>query len=132
MNNDKKEIFITKDSSLMDIQSAFSAFFPFLKIDFLQPDTVSKSLRGITIHPQTSLKSLTDINTPKIINVDNCRTVSEICDDFKHTLGYTVEVSRKSGKVWNVISVTDGWTLEGQNSAGKHISSLMSAPPDKN
>jgi hypothetical protein len=40
-------------------------------------------------------------------------------------------VSRKSGNVWNMISVTDGWTLESQNSAGEFISSQMALTPIK-
>lgn len=132
MNSNKKEILITKDSILVDIQSAFTAFFPFLKIDFLQPNTLSKSSKNLTVHPHTALKSLSNINTPKKINIDNGRTVSEVCDDFKNALGFAVEVSRKSGNVWNVISVTEGWTLESQNAAGKFISSVMAVPPHNN
>jgi hypothetical protein len=40
-------------------------------------------------------------------------------------------MSRKSGNVWNVISVTDGWTLENQNASGQFISSVMAGPSKK-
>jgi hypothetical protein len=46
-------------------------------------------------------------------------------------LGVIVQVSRKSGNVWNVISITEGWTLESQNSAGEFISSEMTMPSRK-
>lgn len=122
MNTNKKEILITSDSVLRDIQNTFAAYFPFLKIEFLQTDKRSKSSRSITINPNTSLKNL---NSLQKINIDNTRTVSEVANDLKTALGFPVEISRKSGNVWNVISVTNGWTLESQNSAGKFISSEM-------
>lgn len=129
MNLIKKEILITKDCFLVDIQNTFAAFFPFLKIDFFQPDTLSKMSRSSRIDLKTSLKNFGGI--PKKINVDNNRSVSELCNDFKNALGFVVEVSRKSGNVWNVISVTEGWTLEDQNAAGEYISSVMDVPTAK-
>ena len=132
MNPIKKEILITKDSVLIEIQNTFTGFFPFLKIEFLLTNSSSKSPRSITVHPQTSIRHLQNINIPQKINIDSARTVLEVSEDFKNLLGFPVEFSRKSGNVWNVISVTDGWTLERQNSAGKYISSVMAVPQDKN
>ena len=132
MNPTKKEILITKDGVLLDIQKTFTSFFPFLKLEFLRPDELSKLSRSITIDPNTSLKNLNNINKPQKINIDNNRTVLEVCNEFKNALGFLVEVSRKSGNVWNVISVTDGWTLENQNAAGAYISSVMTVPTKTN
>ena len=38
-----------------------------------------------------------------------------------------MQVFRKSGNIWNAISLTDSWTLESQNEAGEFISTEMSA-----
>jgi hypothetical protein len=131
MNNNKNEILITGESVLITIQNTFTALFPFLKIEFLRPGNVTGSSRNNTIDPNTSLKNLNNINTPQKISIDDNRTVSEVCLDFENALGLLAEVSRKSGNVWNVISVTGGWTLKNQNAAGEYISSLMAAPTKK-
>ncbi|MCW3106453.1 MAG: hypothetical protein JWQ09_959 [Segetibacter sp.] len=128
MNRDKKEIVLTNDSVLMDIQNAFTTLYPFLKIDFLQTCSPSRSVRSILMHPLTSLKQLKNINTSQKINIDINRTVAEMSSDLESALGLVVEVSRKSGNVWNVISLTDSWTLENQNAAGKFICSEMASP----
>jgi hypothetical protein len=129
--NNKNEILITSESVLLNIQNTFTAFFPFLKIDFLRPSSLSAPSRSNTVDPNTSLKNLNNISTPQKINIDNSRTVSEVCNDFETALGFMVKVSRKSGNVWNVISVTDGWTLKNQNAAGEYISSVMTVAPKK-
>lgn len=130
MNLNKKEILITRDSVLRDIQNKFTDFFPFLKIEFLQTDMLSKSARSIHIDTNTLIKNLKNINAPQGISIENNRTVAQVADAFKNALGLTIEVSRKSGNVWNVISLTDAWTLETQNSAGKFISLEMATKPD--
>ena len=121
-----KEIWINNDSLLMDIQSAFTGCYPFLKIEFLETDAAAKTLKSCKIDPHTCLKKLANLSLNCKMNINNNRTVSEILHDFEHTLGVIVQVSRKSGNVWSTISVTDGWTLEAQNAAGKFISSEMS------
>jgi hypothetical protein len=132
MNNNKKVLLITKDSLLAEIQHAFTASFPFLKIDFIKPGIVAKPSRSSTIDPNTFVKHLSSIGTAIKIPIDNLRTIAEVTNDFKNCLGLVVDVSRKSGNVWNVISLTDGWTLESQNTAGKYISSVMEVPPEQN
>ena len=130
MNLNKKEILITGDCVLRDIQNKFTAFFPYLKIEFLQTTNLSKSARNIAIDPNTSLSNLINTNVLQKISIENNRTVAQLSNDFKSALGFTIEISRKSGKVWNVISLTDAWTLESQNSAAKFISLEMGAKPD--
>ena len=115
------------DRLLSDIQYEFQLSYPFLKIDFLKTDTDSRNLRSVTIHPGTCLKQLANLRIARKININNYRTISELSQDFETVLGVILQVSRKSGNVWNVISVTDGWTLETQNAAGEFISSEMNA-----
>ncbi len=120
-----KEIWIHDKSFVSDIQTAFSGCYPFLRIDFLETTAASHTLKSSNIDPHTSLRALASL--PEIIRMDinRNRTVSEITHDFGHALGVIAQVSRKSGNVWNTISVTEGWTLENQNTAGEYISSQM-------
>ena len=128
METNNKEILLNKDRHLIDIQSVFTACYPFLKIEFIQIEKDVKSLRRTVIDPLTSLKQLTIFDAPIKIDINKNRTVSEVSLDFEKTLRVIVQVSRKSGNVWNTISVTDGWTLQSQNTAGEYISSEMAVP----
>ena len=128
MEQNNKEILINKDRHLMDIQSVFTACYPFLRIEFIQIEKDVKSLRRTVIDPLTSLKQLTIFDAPSKIDINKNRTVSEVSLDFEKTLRAIVQVSRKSGNVWNTISVTDSWTLQSQNTAGEYICSEMAMP----
>jgi hypothetical protein len=128
MEPNNKEILINKDCHLIDIQSVFTANYPFLRIEFIQLEKDVKSLKRTMIDPLTSLKQLKFVDAPIKIDINNNRTVSEVSDDLEKTLRVIVQVSRKSGNVWNMISVTDNWTLQSQNTAGEYICSEMAVP----
>jgi len=51
-------------------------------------------------------------------------TVNELEQNFKDVYGLSVQVFRKSGKVWLETTVTDGWSLEEQNRQGEDLSKL--------
>ncbi|MDB5232407.1 MAG: hypothetical protein JWN76_3212 [Chitinophagaceae bacterium] len=125
MKTGTKEIWLTNESLLSDIQEEFNLGYPFLKIEFLKTDTEARNLRSIMIDPSTSLKQLANLRIVRKIDINNYRTVAEISHDFEIVLGIMAQVSRKSGNIWNLVSVTDGWTLETQNAAGEFISSEM-------
>ena len=115
----------------MDLQGAFSIRYPFLKIEFLENKISGRRLGNTKIDPRTFLKQLINLPVSRKIDIDSQRTVSELLRDFENIPGIIVQVSRKSGNVWNRISVTDGWTLESQNSAGEFISLQMAQTPIK-
>ncbi|MEO6489743.1 MAG: hypothetical protein ABIO04_07385 [Ferruginibacter sp.] len=93
----------------------------------MQTQKVLRS-RSITIDLDTSIMNLNHVDVPIKISIDDTRTIAQVSDDFEKALGFSIEVLRKSGNVWNVISVTKGWTLENQNSAGRFISMEMASP----
>lgn len=123
----KREIQINNDSFVRDIQDQFSAYYPFLKIEFLSKNNPLKNTRNAYLEPHLPLKQQVDIIACKI-DIDNNRTVAELSNDLQQILPVIVEISRKSGKVWNMISISDGWTLESQNAAGEFISTEMTRP----
>lgn len=131
MDIKSREILINKDSLLMDIQCYFSALYPFLKVEFFESAHTTGMLKSTKIDPRTSIKKITKMGLMCSIDINNSRTVSELSHDFQHKLGVIVQVSRKSGNVWNAISLTEGWTLEDQNAAGEFISSEMAMPAKK-
>jgi hypothetical protein len=127
-----KEILIDENSLVVTIQEAFNGFYPFLKIEFLKQLNNNNHLQKTRkILPQDSIKEITNAVMPVKLNLENKRTITQVGNDCKQLLGLSVQVSRKSGNIWNLITLTDSWTLEEQNDAGKFISSEMKGPPVK-
>ena len=122
MEPDNKKISISNDSRIRDIQQEFSACYPFLKIEFYATGSQAKNGRSTLLDPITSLKNLANVN-PGTIDINRNRTVAEVSQYLQGILGVIVKVCRKSGNVWNTISLSDGWTLQSQNTAAEFICS---------
>ncbi|MEO8109383.1 MAG: hypothetical protein ABI594_05100 [Ginsengibacter sp.] len=122
-----RTIHINNDSLVRDIQSEFSSWYPFLKIEFHAKKINLKSSRMPSLEPHFQLKQLAEI-LPGEIDINGHRTVEEVSNDIQGMLPVIVQMSRKSGNVWNTISISHGWTLQSQNTAGEFISSEMTIP----
>ena len=121
-----KEILINNKTLWVEIQSLFSVHYPFLKIEVIEHE---KSMaRTWRIDNELCIKQLANITAACKIDISNKRSVSQVSFDFKNKLGLNIEVLRKSGNVWNAISITGNWTLENQNAAGEFICSQMAGP----
>ena len=119
MQKDIKEIIITSDTKVKDVQKNFSSFYPFLKIE---SQRFSKNQK---VDPDNLIsKNLHLLGSVKL-NVDEERTIAEVENDCQELLGLSIQIFRKSGNVWNAISITNSWTLQSQNTAGEFISTEM-------
>ena len=121
----KKQIQINNETFLKDIQKSFNEYYPYLKIEFLEPKKYPLEPRLKNDHYSMQVKDLSLLQNPIAIDVSNGRTIEDIIKDFKKNTGTNINVSRKSGNIWNVITLTGSWTLESQNNAGLFISSEM-------
>lgn len=121
----KKQIQINNETFLKDIQKSFNEYYPYLKIEFLEPKKYPFEPRLKNDHYSMQVKDLSLLQNPIAIDVSNERTIEDIIIDFKKNTGTNINVSRKSGNIWNVITLTGSWTLESQNNAGLFISSEM-------
>lgn len=120
------EIWISSDSLIKDIQYQFSMLYPYLKIEFCKKTGKTYTTSKIeNASPQNRIKELTQLDTPQKVNINQTRTVAELASEFYKKIGLTVQLFRKSGNIWNIISLTEGWTLENQNKAGEFISTEM-------
>ncbi|RYF89725.1 MAG: hypothetical protein EOO03_05320 [Chitinophagaceae bacterium] len=108
-----------------DLQNAFASRYPFLKIDFYEADNSGRVAKPTPLASTKKLSQLPRYDANAVLDISADRTIAEITEAFFTTLGVAIQVSRKSGKVWNVITVTENWTLKTQNSAAEFISSLM-------
>jgi hypothetical protein len=122
-----KEIIISSDSFILDIQQAFNFYYPFLRIEFAEKVKDSSPYKNRKISSSSLVRQIAELVVPAKINIEGERSVAEIEKDFKDLLGLQLKVYRKSGNIWNLISVTENWTLESQNKAGEFISIEMAA-----
>lgn len=125
MEMGEREIQITGDNLLSDIQAIFNGLYPYLMIELLPTNNDKERRKNRTSSTGLFINELTAISVPCTIDFSSTRTVRELTQDFKQNLGIIVQLLRKSGNVWNIISLTGEWTLGEQNNAGEEISALM-------
>ncbi len=118
----KKTLVILPGSTLSAVQEDFAAHYPFLAIECCGDD----ALHGILGDPADKAPGTNRPRFARSVGISGERTVAEVVLDLRNALEMEVRLSRKSGKVWNVITLTDSWTLDRQNTAGAYISELMS------
>ena len=119
------ELRIESDTTVEAVQKQFSAFYPFLKLEFfksIEEENKYTRKKG-KAHPELPGKKLRPIQNPVNFSVANDTTVSELLENFMQ-MGLLAQVCRKSGSLWVETSLTDDWTLERQNNEAM----LMSKP----
>jgi hypothetical protein len=116
--NDRRKIFA--------IQESFNTLFPYLKLEFFsKPHKSGGATAGK--HIKSNSKTIAECRTVHnsgAITITPMMTVAELEQNFRDVYGLGVQVFRKSGKVWLETTVTDGWTLEEQNSQGEALSNV--------
>lgn len=117
--NDRRKIFA--------IQKDFTAAFPYLKLEFFsKPHSVGGgSPKKIMTPNSKTLGECRTIHNTGTITIIPGMTVSDLEQNFKDVYGLSVQIFRKSGKVWLETTVTDGWTLEEQNRQGEELSRVV-------
>ncbi len=118
--NDKRKIFV--------IQEEFNQQFPFLKIEFYsKPNTKDgPPSKKLIKHHNKTLNECRTIHKAGAINITPQMTVSNLEHHLNDIYGLSVQIFRKSGRVWLEATVTDGWTLEEQNHQGEMLSNPVS------
>ncbi len=115
---------IAPNSLISDIQKEFNKAFPFLKIEFFNNKSFSRS----DFTAQQIIASNRRIGDSQLaikdgdIQIDDEMKVSELERLFKENFKLAVQVFRKSGNLWLETTMTDNWTLSRQNNHGREIS----------
>ena len=124
MKKNIKEITIGRNTRIKDIQEEFRLIYPYLAIDF--SDKRSEGFfKSRKVNPDNLISNIYCTPGTIKLNVDEERTISEVENEWLELLGLSIQILRKSGNVWNVISITNSWTLQSQNRAGEFISTEM-------
>lgn len=119
---------INDNRKISAIQEEFNSAFPYLKLEFFDAPHqfgAPSSKASIRKSSQT-LGECRRIHTNGEFEIDAHMTVSDLEQGFIDVYGLSVQVFRKSGKVWLETTVTDGWTLLEQNKQGEELSRAAS------
>lgn len=111
------DIIIDQTKKLLEIQSAFTKRFPYLKIEFYNHTHAAGegSPKANTIDSHLTIQEVQDKKAEGLLHIQGLMTVAELEAGFAKTFGLSVQVFRKSGSVWLQTTVSDHWTLAEQN-----------------
>lgn len=120
------QIQINDNRRIEDIQNDFSKLFPYLRIEFFRKAHAigAPSSKKIMVPPGAFLKEINKDTKRGELQFEPTMTVAELEQAFNERFGLSVQVFRRSGKVWLETTATDSWTLEHQNEQGRELSEL--------
>lgn len=119
------KITIDRNKQLATIQAEFNDIFPYLKLEFFSKlhGVGEASAKQNLVSSNRRLEDFIGFKNNKIeLTITSAMTVKDLEQNFRNVYGLSVQVFRKSGKVWLETTVTDGWTLEEQNIQGEELS----------
>lgn len=109
---------------ISEIQKEFNIMFPFLKIEFFNNKSMSRSDFSAKqiIAPTRKIGDSQLALLNGSIEIEPEMKVNELEALFKDQFHLAVQVFRKSGNLWLETTMTDNWTLQQQNNHGREIS----------
>jgi hypothetical protein len=115
------EIYISEEAIISNIQNDFREAYPFLTLEFYrQPHEEGEHCNEMEkLSPDTPIDDIRMMHTFGWIDISKQRSAAEVEYDFRHQLGLSVQVMRKSGAMWVQTTKTDHWTLQQLNEEGK-------------
>jgi len=121
---------IAPERLISEIQKEFNDLFPFLKIEFFNNRSLTRSdftARQIIPNTRKLCDSQLGIQEGNI-DIDEDMKVNELEKLFKNRFNLAAQVFRKSGNLWLETTMTDNWTLLQQNNHGREISTGKKNP----
>ena len=116
------KIRISPESTLSEIQEAFHAIFPFLKVVFFtKPHGAFKGspAKFMVMDNSKTVKELSASPVSGELVLDPAMATFQLEKNFEERFGLHVQIFRKSGESWLLTSVTDNLSLEVQNAKGR-------------
>lgn len=102
-------------SSFEEVQETFNNLYPYLKIECLKSDNLKK------VNADNKYLREKILRKKACIIINDNTTVADLVNQFKEGLHLAIRVLRKTNNLWIETSLTDNWTLERQNLAGKEF-----------
>jgi hypothetical protein len=118
------QLHIAPNRLISDIQKEFNQAFPFLKIEFFNTKSFSRSdfMAHQIIPANRKIGEGQLAITDGDIEIVEEMKVKELEKIFKDQFSLAMQVFRKSGNLWLETTMTDNWTLQQQNDHGCEIS----------
>lgn len=119
------KIKINSRKSIAEIQDEFNTVFPYLKLEFFSKPHLSGSgsPKKYMVPNTKTVGEFKSFHEPQNeILIIPSMTVKMLEESFNTLYGLSVQVFRKSGKIWLETTITDNWTLEEQNTQGEELS----------
>jgi hypothetical protein len=126
---------IAPNRLISEVQKDFNNMFPFLKIEFFNNKSLSRSeFSAKQIIPPTRKVGDGQLALKEgQIDIEEEMRVNELEKKLKDQFNLAVQVFRKSGNLWLETTMTDNWTLLQQNNHGREISTgkkIVDKPDD--
>ena len=118
------KIIINDHRKIFAIQNEFSEMFPYLKLEFFSKphQAGGPSSKTLVHHPSKTIGQCRVIHNKGSLTITPLMRVADLEQNCNDVYGLSVQVFRKSGKVWLETTATDYWTLEEQNKQGQELS----------
>jgi hypothetical protein len=118
------ELLITDNTTIKTIQDEFNKQFPFLKLEFFsKPHKKGEaSAKELIRNNDKTLGECRKKKSDGALKIYAKQKVSELEQLFQDHFGLSVQVFRKSGRVWLETTSTDDWTLMKQNDEAIELS----------
>lgn len=113
---------LNSSSTIHDIQYELKRYFPFLRFEFNKiGKQVNENEKPVNLTPSLKIFNVTNLRERISIDFSGDKKLLELKNEFQK-IGLTVVIYRKSGNVWVKTSLTEDWSLQMQNTAGKNFS----------
>ena len=122
-------LFINHTTTVADVQAAFAAAFPYLKIEFFTrthdvgESTWSKFMIFSRQERFGKLAAFKGNDVP--FELSGAMSVADFEQNFQKQFGIGVQVFRKSMGSWLITSSTDKWSLAEQNDKGHESATTL-------
>ncbi|HEY9258571.1 hypothetical protein [Chitinophaga sp.] len=115
------QIYISEEAVVADIQEKFQTMYPYLKLAFYRkPHTKGAcSPEEEQIPADTPIEKVRMLHSFGWLDISYYRTAAAVEHDFSYIFGLSAQILRKAGTLWLETTVTDSWTLEELNNAGR-------------
>lgn len=129
------QIYISEEAVVRDIQEKFQTMYPYLRLEFFRkPHTKGTcSPEAEKISSDTPIEKIRMIHSFGWLDISYYRTAAAVEHDFSYLFGLSVQILRKAGNLWLETTITDNWTLEELNNAGRPVKrSRLQFPQNSN
>lgn len=119
---------INDTKTIEDIRREFSAYYPFLSIEFYdEPHLVGEasSFKHLLPHNKT-IREIRKRHNPGMLEIHSWHKTGNVEREFKKLFVLNIQILRRQGNAWIQTVGTDELTLEEQNEIGRNATQDVS------